>query len=109
MANLYSQGRGVTQDRDEANRLYRNAAEGGVAEAQVIVGLDYADDGNLPIDLVESYRWLTLASNSNPSGADLTDVIELRESVRTRLSTEQLAEARRMVLEWQPSMPGGDN
>ena len=109
MANMYSQGRGVERDRDEANRLYRTAAEGGVAEAQVIVGLDYADDENLPVDLVESYRWLTLASNASTSGADLTDVIELRESVRTRLSTEQLAEARRMVLEWQPSLPGGDD
>ena len=109
MASMYSQGRGVERDRDEANRLYRTAAEGGVAEAQVIVGLDYADDENLPVDLVESYRWLTLASNASSSGADLTDVIELRESVRTRLSTEQLAEARRMVLEWQPSLPGGDD
>ncbi len=109
MANMYSQGRGVARDRDEANRLYRAAAEGGVAEAQVIVGLDYADDENLPVDLVESYRWLTLASNASTSGADLTDVIELRESVRTRLSTDQLAEARRMVLEWQPSLPGGDD
>lgn len=108
MANLYSQGRGVQRDRDEANRLYRTAAEGGVAEAQVIVGLDYADDENLPVDLVESYRWLTLASSSNSGGADLTDVIELRESVRTRLSSQQLAEARRMVLEWQPSLPGSD-
>jgi len=108
MANLYSQGRGVQRDRDEANRLYRTAAEGGVAEAQVIVGLDYADDENLPVDLVESYRWLTIASSANSSGADLTDVIELRESVRTRLSTQQLAEARRMVLEWQPSLPGSD-
>ena len=108
MANLYSQGRGVQRDRDEANRLYRTAAEGGVAEAQVIVGFDYADDENLPVDLVESYRWLTIASSTISSGADLTDVIELRESVRTQLSSQQLAEARRMVLEWQPSLPGSD-
>jgi TPR repeat protein len=87
MANLYSLGRGVQRDRDEANRLYRTAAA---------------------VDLVESYRWLTLASSSNSGGADLTDVIELRESVRTRLSSQQLAEARRMVLEWQPSLPGSD-
>ena len=108
MANLYSQGQGVQRDRNEANRLYRTAAEGGVAEAQVIVGLDYADDENLPVDLVESYRWLTIASSANSGGADLTDIIELRESVRTRLSAQQLAEARRMVLEWQPSPPGSD-
>jgi hypothetical protein len=109
MANLYSQGRGVQRDRDEANRLYRTAAEGGVAQAQVIVGLDYADDENLPVNLVEAYRWLTIASSASTGGADLTDVAELRESVRTRLSTEQLAEARRMVLEWQPSLPGSDD
>ena len=109
MANLYSQGRGVQRDRDEANRLYRTATEGGVAQAQVIVGLDYADDENLPVNLVEAYRWLTIASSASTGGADLTDVAELRESVRTRLSTEQLAEARRMVLEWQPSLPGSDD
>ena len=105
MANLYAQGRGVEPNRDEANRLYRTAAEAGVAEAQVIVGLDYTDDENMPVDLVEAYRWLTIASSTSTSASVLADVADLRESVRTRLSAEQLAEARRMVLEWHPSTP----
>lgn len=101
LATLYARGEGVKRDRAAANRLYHAAAEAGQAEAQVIVGLDYADDGNLPIDLVQAYRWLTIASATDTPGRDLTDVVELREHVRTRLTADQLAEARRMVLEGQ--------
>lgn len=104
LAKLYSKGQGVDRDRIEANRLYRAAAEGGVADAQIIIGLDYADDGNMPADLVQAYRWLTVASSSVIPGRDLADVIDLRERVRTRLTTDQLAEARRMVLEGQRSV-----
>lgn len=79
-----------------------------MAEAQIIVGFDYANDGNLPIDLVQTYRWLTIASSrGDVTSRDLTDVIELRERVRTQLCTDQLAEARRMVLEWRPTTGGG--
>ena len=103
LASLYVAGPNVDLNRKETNRLYQTAAQGGVAEAQIIIGLDYADDDNLPVDFVQAYRWLTLASSATTAGQDLTDIISLRESVRTRLSTEQLAEARRMVLEWQPT------
>lgn len=104
LANMYANGEGVEQDRGAANRLYQTAAQGGVAEAQIIVGLDFADDGNVPVDLVQAYRWLTIASSRGTPGQDLSDVIELRERLRTSLSTDQLAEARRMVIEWQPSL-----
>ena len=104
LANMYATGEGVEQDRDTANRFYQAAAEGGIAEAQIVVGLDYADDGNVPIDLVQAYRWLTIASSRGAPGQDLTDVIELRERLRTSLTTDQLAEARRMVIEWQPAL-----
>ena len=107
LANLYSKGEGVERDRAKANRLYRAAAEGGVADAQIIVGFDYADDGDMPADLVQAYRWLTVASSSVTPGRDLTDVIDLRERVRARLTTDQLAEARRMVLEGSRSVSRG--
>ncbi len=108
LANMYANGDGVEVDRTKASEFYAVAAEGGVAAAQIIVGLDYADDRNLPIDLVQSYRWLTLASSrGDVPGRDLTDVVELRERVRTQLSTDQLAEARRMVLEWRPATADG--
>ena len=107
LANMYANGDGVEQDRTKASEFYGVAAEGGVTQAQIIVGLDYADDGNLPVDLVQAYRWLTIASSRGTPGQDLSDVIELRERVRTQLSTDQLAEARRMVLEWRPSNLGG--
>ena len=81
--------------------MYQAAAEGGNAQAQVIVGLNYADDGNVPIDLVQAYRWLTIASASGAPGQDFTDVLELREHLKTRLAADQLAEARRMVFEEQ--------
>ena len=49
----------------------------------------------------------TCASSRGTLSQDLSDVIELRERVRTQLSTDQLAEARRMVLEWRLSNLGG--
>jgi len=110
LANMYANGDGVEVDRTKASELYAFAAEGGVTEAQIIVGLDYADDENLPIDLVQSYRWLTLASSrGDVPSRDLTDVVELRERVRTQLSTDQLAAARRMVLEWRPATSDGSS
>lgn len=101
LANLYAKGEGVERDRAAANRLYQAAAEAGHSQAQIIVGLDYADDGNIPIDLVQAYRWLTVVSASDTPGRDLTDVVELREHLKTRLTADQLVEARRMVLEGQ--------
>jgi TPR repeat protein len=102
LGHLYTQGRGVPQDAASAEAWYRTAAEQGVPEAQAILGFNYASEADAPEDLVHAYQWLTLAASRFPFGPELTDVTEIRNEVRSKLTPEQLAQAARLVLEWQP-------
>jgi TPR repeat protein len=54
---MYDKGQGVTQDRAEAVRWYRLAADQGLSAAQYNLGQMYSRGEGVPQDRAEAFRW----------------------------------------------------
>ena len=63
LASMYLVGSGVQEDRDEAMRWLRRAAEQGNPDGQFALGNSYADGVTLPQNGAEGVRWLRLAAD----------------------------------------------
>ena len=80
----------VAQDYKEAVKWYRLAAKQGNDVAQFNLGLKYAHGVGVPQSYQETYNWLSLAAASGHKAAK-----ESLESLKTKLSPEQLIEAQK--------------
>lgn len=96
LADLYETGLGVARDFHEASKWYRQAAHQGHPVAQHMIGLTYAYGLGVPRDAVAAHMWLTLAAASGDPNAQA-----MRDTVAASMSPEQLADARKMALEWR--------
>lgn len=96
---IYEKGVGTTKDVAEAVKWYGKAAEQGKAEGMYNLGLIYSLGEGLPKDYVRAYKWLTIcASGGNPQA------ISLRGTFENSMSQEEIAEAQRLVREWNPDL-----
>ena len=59
---MYSDGKGVPQDYDEAVKWYRKAADQGLAEAQFDLGLIYQKGQSVAQDYGEAVMWYRKAA-----------------------------------------------
>ena len=89
-----------------AVRWFRLAADQGQAVAQHDLGEMYADGrGGLAQDDVTAYMWYTLACGRGPELIDNEEASGLRESLKERMSSEQIAETPRLASEWDAVHP----
>jgi DNA-binding NarL/FixJ family response regulator len=79
----------------ETNRLHQ-AAEHGCPSAQVCLAKKYLEGSGLPQDYVTSYMWLSVAEKI--SGEVLGDCTNLKRQLRALLTSEQLSEGERRVI-----------
>ena len=97
LGSLYDYGRGGPQDFKMAVRWYRRSADQGNDLAQRRLGLLYERGDGVPKDYVQAYMWYKLgAANGGKSGAIM------RDDLATRMTSDQLAEANKLVREWKP-------
>lgn len=97
LGSLYDYGRGGPQDFRMAVRWYRRSAYQGNDLAQRRLGLLYERGDGVPKDYVQAYMWYKLgAANGGTSGAIM------RDELATRMTSDQLAEAKKLVREWKP-------
>lgn len=91
----------ITENRDEALTMCRDAAKQGLAEAQVALAKYYETGGifssyslqsKLEIDLIECYRWALLAEKQGHPIATNTNWFDILEN---KMTPEQICEARR--------------
>lgn len=76
----------------------KKAADNGNQHAQALVGFMYANGQGVPIDFVSAYIWYELsAAQGNDNAA------KNRSSIESKLTSEQIAEAKRRVGEWKTS------
>ena len=61
LADMYLQGKVVTQSNDRAIYWYQKAAENGDMNGQFRLGMMYLNGEYVKKDLVQAYRWLRLA------------------------------------------------
>ena len=69
LGGAYSAGEGVSQDRAEAIRWWRRAAEQGRAETQYLLGLMYHLGLGVPQNYLEAVRWSRLAAEQGVASA----------------------------------------
>ena len=66
---MYYKGDGVRQDKTEAERWWRKAAEQGHGQAQTVLGAMYLDGEGVPQDKSEAVKWLRKAAQQGYSVA----------------------------------------
>ena len=97
---------------------FNKAAEKGHAASKASLGVMYLNGEGIPIDMVQAYKWLSLAATSdNDKGGsqkvlqiaeDKTLLEEIRDTslkylkiAEERMSEEQIKEAKKLAAEWQ--------
>jgi len=90
------EGDGLEADPVEAHQWLLLSAEEGDATGQVALGMMFALGQGTQPNLVQAYKWVTLSSKSGNE-----DAATALEQLTTKLSSEQLAEAAKLVKEWE--------
>lgn len=95
---MHENGWGVSMDEDESIKWYQLAADQGVVGAQSALGRFYAMDFSDKYDPVAAYVWFAVAARFGD-----VDAQPKLESVASRMSVEQVAEAEGRVSAWVAS------
>ena len=98
---MFETGRGVPQNYTEAAMWYRRAAEQGNGPAQYALGLLYDRGQGVPRDIVEASKWLNLATAVAPRRSREARA-RIRDAITTKMTRGEIAQARRLALEWVP-------
>lgn len=86
LADLYLEGRGVTQNCEQALVLLRSASGKKYSRARIRLGSLYATGKCVPQDRVAAYHWMSLALDSSP-GSQWVE--ENRQSLWSQMSPEE--------------------
>jgi TPR repeat protein len=99
LGSLYYQGRGVPQDYGEGVRWMRKAAEQGHVFAQATLGSIHAEgmQGIIQKDYPQALMWFVFAAAQGDMEA-----MELRDTMASRMTPTQIAEAQRLAREFKP-------
>jgi predicted aspartyl protease len=98
---MYEKGRGVQQYLLMAIIWYQKAADQGYAASQYNLGVMYANGGQgILQDYVSAYMWFDLAA-----AAGYKDAASARDTVATKMTQAQIAEAQGLVDLWRLSRP----
>ena len=91
-------------DYATAAKFYRPLAEQGHAETQFSFGIMYQLGQGVPQDYVQAHLWFNLAaSRFSASKKELRDfTVKNRDTVATKMTPAQIAEAQKLAREWKP-------
>ena len=98
---LYEHGFGEPQAYVAAADLYGQAAAQGDTFAQARLGLLFDKGYGVPQNFVLAYKWLDLAA-AHTSGRQREYYVRLRDAVRSKMSSNEIAEGQRLALYWVP-------
>ncbi len=97
LGGLYNYGRGGSQDFRMAVRWYLRAANQGNNLAQQRLGLLYERGDGVPKDFVQAYMWYKLGTAKGGTPGAIR-----RDDLASRMTSDQLAAAKKLAREWQP-------
>ena len=95
---MHEEGRGIRQDRAKAAEWFGKAADQGLADAQYDLGRAYAEGRGVEQDYVIAYKWFSLAAARGDQRA-----AHNQRLVSQRMSSNQIEQAQKLVLEWKPT------
>jgi TPR repeat protein len=99
---MYRDGRGVPLDYVEAARWFQAAAEQGEPIAQFFLALLYDKGFGVKRDFVQAETWLDLAT-AHASRQDRDYWARIRDAVASKLTGDELAQARARALAFAPT------
>ncbi|MCG8412888.1 MAG: sel1 repeat family protein, partial [Pseudomonadales bacterium] len=100
LGSLYFEGSGVDQSTDQGIAWFSAAARGGHANSAFALANMYSDGDPVSRDLALSHAWASMAVLHEHAEAE-----DFRANLESRLSDEQLSEARRTYARWQITPP----
>lgn len=100
LAASYAAGNGVPKDFAAAASWARKSADQGNPKAQFSLGLLYSNGLGVPLDNVKAHMWFSLAAAVGEKDAE-----EKRREVSAKMSSEQMAKARKLAREWLQRHP----
>jgi TPR repeat protein len=80
---------------------YRRAAEQGNVDAQVALGLAYAQGMGVVQDYVEADKWFNIAASRAESADELADIATRHNKLAHVMTSSQIAEAQKLAREWR--------
>jgi TPR repeat protein len=95
---MHANGLGLTRDPATAAEWYRRAAEQDNMLAQIRLGMLYRRGEGVQQDRARAYLWPALAARDEKHLGKLADA--LQRDLRTRMTSAQVAEAKRLTREW---------
>ncbi len=104
MAQMYFHGRGVSQDYAEAFILFDKAARKGHRIAQHLLGAMYEEGWADGRDLVEAYKWYTLALPGRQAAIALNPLYDPRlmlDRLMPRMTKFQIRRGEQAVKDWR--------
>ena len=93
---MYNKAEGVPQDDTKAVKLYRLAAEQGLAFAQNNLAIKYAEGQGVPQDYVTAHMWFNLSAAQG-----YQDAVKSRDILAQYMTPAQIAEAQTLAREWK--------
>jgi hypothetical protein len=99
LAKMYREGSGVTQNAIVAAQWFQSAANLGQTEAQLAIGELLEQGRGVAQDYVHAHMWYNLAAAAGVSEAEAR-----RNSLATKMTPEQLAEAQKLASQWRPTI-----
>ena len=94
----------MVQDYADAVKWYRLAAEQGFADAQLNLGVMYANGQVMTQNYVQAHLWFNLAASRLPPGENRNTAVQGRDIAEKLLTPAQVAEAQRLAREWKPKV-----
>lgn len=86
--------------KKEAVRWFRSAAQQGHAEAQLNLGVMYAEGKGVPQNYIEAHKWFNIsAANQSVMGR------KKRSQIEKRMTPEQISKAQKLAREWMENHP----
>ncbi len=98
---MYASGQGAPENYLEAAHWFHEAADQGEPRAQYSLGTLYASGHGVPQDYVYAHMWFNLAA-SRAKADDEKQYAAARDSVATRMTPQEIADAHKLAREWQP-------
>jgi TPR repeat protein len=98
----YETGRiGLPKDFAQAEHWYRESANQGDPYAEASLGLLYQFGKGVRADSVQALMWYEVAI-ARAQEADRGSIMDLRNDIVTAMTAAQIAEARRLALQFRP-------
>jgi TPR repeat protein len=103
---MHASGQAVSHDQPEAVKWFLLSAAQGNADAQFMLGEEYATGGfghgGVERDAPEAYFWLVLAiENKATNKRSLDSATQMRDLVAGKLTPEQLAKVDKRLADWR--------